>query len=142
MRRTFATAIAPIAAAAVMLTGCYHATIDTGRAPSTEQIVQPWASSFIYGLVPPPVVETSQRCRNGVAKVETQHSFLNSLVGSLTFGIYTPMTIVVTCANATAVAPGAKTLEVGNAGTNEAAKTFEQAIELADKTGKAVYLTF
>lgn len=30
--------------------------------------------------------------------VETQVSFLNQLVGALTFGIYTPMHITVTCA--------------------------------------------
>ncbi|NNK65052.1 MAG: hypothetical protein HKO98_17750, partial [Gemmatimonadetes bacterium] len=29
--------------------------------------------------------------------VETQHSFLNGLVAGLTFGIFTPMTITVTC---------------------------------------------
>ena len=33
-----------------------------------------------------------------MARVETKLSFLNQLVGSLTFGIYTPMEIKVTCA--------------------------------------------
>lgn len=82
----------------VAITACYHATIDTGRAPSPEVINEPWASGFVYGLVPPKTVETMARCPNGVSKVETFHSFLNSLVGGLTFGIFTPMTIKVTCA--------------------------------------------
>ena len=34
----------------------------------------------------------------GVAKVETVHSFVNQLVGAITFGIFTPMSIKVTCA--------------------------------------------
>lgn len=84
--------------AATVAAGCYHAIVDTGRAPSGQTIERPWANSFIGGLVPPPVVETASRCPNGVARVETQHSFLNSLVGALTMGIYTPMTITVQCA--------------------------------------------
>jgi hypothetical protein len=83
----------------VPLAGCYHATIETGLPAGQEKISQPWAMSFIYGLVPPPTVAVASRCPNGVAKVETQMSFLNGLVSSLTFGILTPMQIDVTCAS-------------------------------------------
>jgi hypothetical protein len=89
-----------IATAAVLCAGCYHATVETGAAPATEVIHQSFASSWIYGLVPPKTVETESRCPKGVAKVETQHSFVNQLVGFLTLGIYTPMEIRVTCATA------------------------------------------
>lgn len=41
---------------------------------------------------------TAARCPTGVAKVETQLSFVNMLVGFLTLSIYTPMDIRVTCA--------------------------------------------
>ena len=84
--------------AAFLLTGCYHAVIQTGRPESSDVITLKWANSFVYGLVPPPVVETAARCTNGVAKVETQHSFLNLLAYVVTFGIYTPIQIDVTCA--------------------------------------------
>src|SRR5689334_9480076 len=84
--------------AAFALTGCYHAVIQTGRPESSDVISLKWANSFIFGLVPPPVVETAQRCTNGVAKIETQHSFLNALVAAITWQIYTPMQIDVTCA--------------------------------------------
>lgn len=84
----------------VLLDGCYHATVETGLAPSPQTIEKPWASSFVYGLVPPSIVETAAKCPSGVAKVETQLSFLNQLVGFLTLGIYTPMDIRVTCAAA------------------------------------------
>ncbi len=82
----------------VVVGACHHAVIDTGLTPSTQTIHEPWANSWIYGLVPPAVVETASRCPNGVARMETQISFLNGLVGVLTFGIFTPMTLRVTCA--------------------------------------------
>ena len=78
--------------------GCYHATIETGATPSTETIEKGFASSWIFGLAPPATVETAAKCPNGVAKVETQISFVNGLVAIVTFGIYTPMDIKVTCA--------------------------------------------
>ncbi|MFQ6046480.1 MAG: Bor/Iss family lipoprotein [Gemmatimonadales bacterium] len=82
----------------VLFSACYHATIETGLPPGNQTLERPWALSFIAGLVPPPVVETAERCPNGVSKVETQLSFLNQVVNVLTFGILTPMDIRVTCA--------------------------------------------
>jgi hypothetical protein len=79
---------------------CYHATVETGASPSAEVVSKPFASGWIYGLVPPSTVSTAAKCPAGVAKIETQHSFVNQLVGLLTLGIYTPMAIKVTCAAA------------------------------------------
>jgi hypothetical protein len=90
---------------ALLLSACYHATIETGLTPSTVTLEQRWANSWIYGLVPPATINTSARCTNGVARVETQLSFLNQLVGLLTLGIYTPMDVRVTCAQGSAAAP-------------------------------------
>lgn len=84
--------------AAVTLVGCYHATIETGAKPSAVTIENRWAHSFVFGLVAPKLVETAAKCPTGVSKVETQHSFLNGLVAILTFSIYTPISIRVTCA--------------------------------------------
>ena len=84
------------------------------------------------------MLETSQQCKNGVAKVETQHSFLNGLAAVVTFSLYTPMTITVTCARGTAVLPGTKMLNVGS----NAEAAFNSAIELARETGAPVYLKF
>lgn len=86
--------------AVLVLSGCYHATIDTGLTPSLQTIERPWAHGFLYGLVPPSIVETQQRCPTGVARVETRLSFLNQVANILTFRIYTPMSIKVTCAAA------------------------------------------
>ena len=83
----------------ILLTGCYHAQISTGLEPSAQVYEQTFASAWIFGLVPPSMVRAQDECRNGVAKVETRLSFVNMLVGNLTFGIYTPMHIKVTCAS-------------------------------------------
>ena len=83
---------------ALVFGGCYHATVNTGVAPGSQQIHQPWAKSFVFGLVPPETVNAMEECgSNGVARVETQISFLNGLVSALTFSIFTPMDILVTC---------------------------------------------
>lgn len=136
MRRTLSLLTV---AAAFVLSGCYHAVVDMGRPAGDVTISKPWANSFVYGLVPPPVTETAQQCKSGVAKVETQHSFLNGLVAGITFGLYTPMTITVTCARSGALAPGARMMDVG---TTDAAATFDAAIKLADKQGEPVFLRF
>jgi hypothetical protein len=82
----------------VSTTACFHAVIDTGLPPGAQTIAKPWAHSFVYGLVPPAPIDASNVCRAGVAKVETQHSFLNGLVAGLTWSLYTPISIQVTCA--------------------------------------------
>ena len=125
--------------AAFALTGCYHAVIQTGRPESSDVITNKWANSFVYGLVPPPVVETASRCPNGVAKVETQHSFLNGLVAGLTFGLYTPMQIDVTCA-ASGTASAAPTIKVE--GTRTIGQALNEAAAMSAETQSAVLVQF
>ena len=90
--------IAVLLIGAFIITGCYHAKITTDKNPSNKTIENTWAHGFIFGLVPPSTVETAQQCPNGVSVVETKISFLNGLVSGITFNLYTPMTIEVTCA--------------------------------------------
>lgn len=125
--------------AAFALTGCYHAVIQTGRPESSDVISIKWANSFIIGLVPPPVVETAQRCPNGVAKVETQHSFLNGLVAAITFSIYTPIQIDVTCAaRGTASANDVIKVEQGRT----AAQALSQAVLTSAEKDAPAYVQF
>ena len=129
----------------VVLSGCsYHATIETGLPPSNETVEEPWAASWIGGLVPPATVETVAQCPDGVARVETQISFLNALVAALTLSIFTPMNIKVTCADGgrmnrvdavdIQVDPGA-TVEQRRQALNEAA---QRSAEI----GVAVFVSF
>ena len=87
-----------VLALALAASGCHHAVINTGLTPGSQRIHQPWATSLIGGLVPPAAVDAAGTCSNGVAVVETQRSFLNSVATAVTWGIYAPMTITVTCA--------------------------------------------
>jgi hypothetical protein len=126
------------------LAGCYHATVETGATPSSEVIDKAWASAWIYGLVPPSTVSTAEKCPNGVAKVETQHSFVNQLVGLLTLGIYTPMQITVTCAARGSASADTSSPRVVAQGTSPAARqaALTKAVTQAVTTRKSVYLQF
>jgi hypothetical protein len=96
MRRPYSALIG----AMLVLSGCYHVTVTTGapEAAPPAAIDKMWQNSFVYGLVPPPEIDASQACPNGVAKVETEISFLNGLVGAITWSIYTPQHARITCA--------------------------------------------
>ncbi len=115
------SAVVVLALFAVLLSGCYHATVETGRQPSGQVVENSWAHGFVYGLVPPSTVQVAQQCPNGVAKVETQLSFLNQLASAFTFGIYTPMQISVQCA-AGAVAQNGAEMRVAPGATAEEAR--------------------
>jgi Bor protein len=82
--------------------GCFHAVIETASPAGSQTIDIPWAHGFLYGLVPPNVVDSAAQCPSGAAQVVTEHSFLNGLAMAITAGIYTPMHITVTCASGSA----------------------------------------
>jgi len=132
------------AALLVTLPACYHATIETGLPASPQVIEKSFASGWIYGLVPPSPVQTMSQCPNGVSKVETQLSFVNQLVNILTLGIYTPMSIKVTCASSGRSAiPGAPEIKVGNGATpDDVIDAFRRAADLAVETGGPVLVKF
>lgn len=104
MRRT-AGMSRPVATIVAMslFTGCasHHAVVKTGIDPGPRKVEDKWADSYLNGLVAPDHVEVGERCaEGGVAMVETRISFWNGLVSTLTFGIYSPMEIIVTCGSA------------------------------------------
>ena len=63
------------------------------------QVDKEWQNSFVYGIVPPAEMNVKDACPSGVAKVQTERSFLNRLVGAITSSIYTPLHVTVTCAS-------------------------------------------
>lgn len=136
---------AALLCAVVALSGCYHGTIETGLPPGTQTLEKPWASGWIFGLVPPSTVETASRCPNGVARVETQLSFVNQLVAFITLYIYTPMTIRVTCAG-----PGTSMEEAersqlmikDGANLEEKQRAIRDAAELSAREGQPVLIKF
>lgn len=102
--------LAALVAAALLSSACYRVTVVTNAAPSAKVVSKPWNHSFVYGIVPPSPVDVAQPCGGaGVSRVVTQRSFLNGLVGSLTYGIYTPLQVTATCA------AGGRTSSLGTA---------------------------
>ena len=93
MRRT----LAGLLVAAAALSGCYHVTVISAT-PSPTTVDKQWQNSFIAGLVPPSELNVKDQCPNGIAKTETELSFVNVIVGMVTQSIYTPMHTKVTCA--------------------------------------------
>jgi hypothetical protein len=88
-----------VIAAPLLLSACYRVTVVSGAPPAAQVIDKPWQNSFVYGLVPPKEVAARPTCAQGVAKVVTERSFVNGLVGAITLNIYTPMHVNVTCAS-------------------------------------------
>ncbi|MCZ6775911.1 MAG: Bor family protein [Ignavibacteria bacterium] len=130
---------------ALSLLGCYHATIETGLTPSGEVIHKSFASSWIYGLVPPSTVSTATKCPNGVAKVETQHSFVNGLVAGITLGIYTPINIKVTCdAGDSAMLPsdGPDIVLDGGATEEEILQAFSRVADIAVAANRPTFIKY
>jgi hypothetical protein len=87
-----------LALSLVGTTACYHAVVETGRPTGTTVVQKNWVNTFVFGLVAAQPIDVTAQCPAGVARVETQQTFLNGLVGALTFGLYTPQSATVTCA--------------------------------------------
>jgi hypothetical protein len=141
MRRlTKAALVAP----ALALSACYHAIVETGRPAGATVITKRFQPSFIYGLVPPPPLNVANECTGGVSRVETVHTFVEGLVGAITFGIFTPMSYVVTCASGgSAALPTERVINVAKGASAEAqSAAIEQAAQQAAATGDAVYVQF
>jgi len=81
----------------VALTACYHTITTTEMRPGPVH-VQQWVPTFIAGLVPGNVDAGKMCGGKPVQAVDTQMSFLNWVVSAVTFSIFTPMQVTVTCA--------------------------------------------
>lgn len=128
---------------ALLISGCYHAQITTGEEPSAEVYEETFASGWLFGLVPPDVVRAQDECTNGVARVETRLSFVNMLVGNITFGIYTPMHIRVTCAASRAdlLENKIQSLKVDNPDSEQQVyEVFQNAVNKAVESREAVFV--
>jgi len=83
------------------------------------------------------------KCPGGVSKVETQLSFVNMLVAAITFDIYTPMSIKVTCATGghSMIPPGANRIDVGANPTDaQLQDALTRAVKQSAQSGQPVYI--
>lgn len=140
--KTRILAIVPVFA--LILSGCYHTMITTGKAPSDKVIDKPWAMSFVAGLVPPEELDVAEDCPNGVAIVETELSFMNLLVSAITFNIVSPMHLTVTCAaGGMAADDDVRHLDLATGSdSREIQAVFQAAAEISKSTGERVQVRF
>lgn len=78
------------------MSSCYTYTtvVGTGAQGNTE--VTKWNSYFIFGLAPGNITSPKELAAGASDyTVTTKQSFVNGLLGGLTFGIYTPTTTTV-----------------------------------------------
>ena len=83
--------------ASMLLTSCYSYTSVVGKGAQGNSQTTKWNHYVIYGLAPVGVSDSRQMA-DGAENytVHTRQSFVNGLVSSITFGIYTPTTTTVT----------------------------------------------
>ena len=84
--------------AGLLLSGCYSTRVSTPKEPNGQKIEKDFATGFLYGLATPGARFYAERCTHGVARLESKYSFLNMVASNLTFGLYTPMSVEVWCA--------------------------------------------
>ncbi len=138
--REFSLLLIPIVALA--LSGCYSAQVTTDKQPSGEVIEKKWATGFVAGLATPGAkIDAAQQCSNGVAMVETQVSFLNQLATFVTFNLYSPMSVTVTCAaggSMSSLMPAPEFMVPSEAEDAEAADVLQAAALKSAKTAEPI----
>jgi len=88
-----------VAALSVVLSGCATQTFQVnggGGSTPTQEVMQPF---FVGGIGQEQQMNAAEVCGGAdkVAKVETQTSILNGLLGGFTWGIFTPRQAKVYC---------------------------------------------
>ena len=89
----------------LVATACHRVIIDSGLEPTTEVYHEEWNMAYANAIYPA-MVDGSTFCEGLWSRIETRHSFLNGIVGAMTFGIITPMDVKVVCAETGATDPG------------------------------------
>lgn len=83
-----------------LVPACSTVTIrdkGTGKI-SSEPNYESSKAFFLWGLIGHPKINVSQICNGKLpAQVQTQRTFLDGLLGTITFGIYYPRTAKVWC---------------------------------------------
>jgi hypothetical protein len=86
-------------------TGCYTTTIISGKpaSPATVAYNARWHHGVVFGMgeVSGPY-NLQEICPQGWAEIETEQSFVNSIVSMITDTLYTPQSVTIRCSAAAA----------------------------------------
>lgn len=90
----------PLAFALLAAPACYSTKMVFAEAPPAQvNIHRAWNHTFVYGFFTLGRVDLDRFCgRSEVHSIRTQVGLLGLLAGAVTAGIWTPMTVEVTCA--------------------------------------------
>ena len=81
----------------VFCSGCFTYTYDVGTGAQTGVSTRESNIYLIYGLAPVRVSDPTEMARGAENYTVTiEHTFIDGLLQSLTFGLYTPTTTTVT----------------------------------------------
>ncbi len=83
-----------IFAVLLFMNGRYNVTVETGR-PASGVVETQNVATWLTGLIPAKPVSG---CRGQIARVQTKVTFLGSVISMVTFGIYTPVLVKISCA--------------------------------------------
>lgn len=83
--------------ASMMLTSCYTYTTVVGKGAQGKETTKKWNHYVLWGLAPVGLSDAKEMAGGASDyNVTTTQSFVNGLLSSITFGIYTPTTTIVT----------------------------------------------
>lgn len=135
---------ARIFAGSLFLSACFHQVVQTGLPAGTTVVDKQFVSTWLWGLVPANDLDVRQQCPGGVAIIETEQSFVNGVVAVVTFGIYTPQHVRVTCSSRTASLPrgAAELVAPASATMEELNQLVERATEESAANHAAVVIRF
>jgi len=81
----------------LMVSSCYTMTFNVGEGAISGMSVTSKNHYLIYGLVPIKTADPNQMAGNAKDYTVTiEHTFIDGLIHTLTFGLYTPTTVRVT----------------------------------------------
>jgi len=97
MTKKVSQLVLALAVACLFLSSCYSYTSVVGKGAQGTEKVTRWNHYVIDGLVPVDVSDAHDMAGGATDyTVHTRTSFVNGLLASITFGIYTPTTTTVT----------------------------------------------
>lgn len=79
------------------LSACTKVSYVNPKLTPVGEIIEESANFFVFGLVGDVVISANEHCPNGVAKVQSRFTVVDSLLKTFTIGIYTPRTYQITC---------------------------------------------
>ena len=85
---------------------CYTHLYTTDPAAATgAEVYKKWHHHYLFGLISKDeALDLKELCPSGALQVEDKHTFVNSLLGGLTLGIWHPTTVTIRCADGSAAA--------------------------------------